>query len=58
MSQLDFEEFAETMEVRVTGTEESMSRAIILVIELAEGCGFPPSNIDMTYLTKISIYFF
>ena len=46
IDQLDFEEFSDTMEVRATGTEESVSRALILVIELAEGCGCPPSNID------------
>ena len=60
VSQLDLQEFpsSDTMEVRVNGTEEGVSRAIILVIELAEGCEFPPSNIDVTYLTKISIYYF
>ena len=44
IDQLDFEPFSDTMEVRATGIEESVSRALILVIKLAEGCGCPPSN--------------
>ena len=42
--ELDFEEFASTFEARAVGTEESVSRALALIIELADGCGFVPSN--------------
>ena len=42
--QIDFEEFTETMEARATGSEESVSRALIKMIEFADGCGFSPSN--------------
>ena len=44
VSQLDFEEFTDTMEARATGSEESVARALILMIEFADGCGFSPSN--------------
>ena len=42
--QIDFEEFTDTMEARATGSEESVSRALIKMIEFADVCGFSPSN--------------
>ena len=40
---VDFEHFTDTCEARVVGSEESVSRALTLITELAEGCGFVPS---------------
>ena len=40
---VDMEHFTDTCEVRVAGSEESVSRAVTLVTEFAECCGFVPS---------------
>ena len=45
-------------EVRNSITQTMESQEKLLFLELVEGCGFPPSNIDVTYLNKISIYYF
>ena len=42
-AKVEFEHFSATCEVRVVGTEEAVSRALTLIIEMAECCGFVPS---------------
>ena len=44
--ELDFGEDGDTFEARAVGSEENVARALTLMIELADGCGFVPSNIN------------
>ena len=40
---VDFEHFTDTCEARVVGSEEIVSRALTLITEMAQCCGFVPS---------------
>ena len=42
-AKVDFEHFTNTCEARVVGSEESVSRALTLITEIAQCCGFVPS---------------
>ena len=42
-AKVDFEHFSSTCEARVVGSEESVSRALTLITEVAQCCGFVPS---------------
>ena len=42
-AKVDFEHFTDTCEARVRGSEESVSRALTILTEVAQCCGYVPS---------------